>query len=158
MPPSKSAEYDRRGDAHHPAAAVPFFPYYFELESFSISRIFLFHTIFSVPKKTLDDSKVFSLLNKAVKPARKPRIETIKRGNRTYFRLYLGVDDHRKAVHHTVVGNRRDAQAALLRFMKRIAKCVWLHARKLFAHECQSPFIVAQKQSARLHFRRGRWR
>jgi len=25
MPPSKSAEYNRRGDAHHPAAAVPFF-------------------------------------------------------------------------------------------------------------------------------------
>ena len=24
MPPSKSAEYNRRGDAHHPAAAVPF--------------------------------------------------------------------------------------------------------------------------------------
>lgn len=26
MPPSKSADYNRRGDAHHPAAAVSLFP------------------------------------------------------------------------------------------------------------------------------------
>ena len=34
MPPSKSADYNRRGDAHHPAAAVSLFPHIRALSNF----------------------------------------------------------------------------------------------------------------------------
>jgi len=72
--------------------------------------------------KALDERKVVSLLNKAVKPAKKPKIETIKRGKRTYYRLYLGVDENGKAVRPTVGQNKREAEAIRLRFEERMAK------------------------------------